>query len=118
MKAIFKGSAGSECLVKRNFTVGKEYVLEDAKFGFYTTKDNEGKTLIFQNGVDYTFDLVDVSKLVKPELTTKNLMPSLKFYINGFAVSLEEFDNVKSAVSDLDKDGVKCDTIKFEVKFE
>ena len=29
-----------------------------------------------------------------------------------------EFGNVGRTVYELDRDGVKCDTIKFEVKFE
>ena len=29
-----------------------------------------------------------------------------------------EFENVRFTVEQLDEDGVKCDTIKFEVKFE
>lgn len=112
MKAIFKEYIGSEHLVKRNFTAGKDYNLKDAKFGFYMTQDDKGKSLIFQNGVDYMFELVDECKSID------NLIPSFKFFINGYAVSKVKFDDTLLCVKDFKSDGIDTSSIKFEVKFE
>lgn len=124
MKAIFKGSAGSECLVKRNFTVGKEYDLEDAKFGFYITKDDQGKSLIFQNGVDYTFDLVVVDSFIHSSVcessdneVVKRNDNKMVYRMNGVDVTCNYFNERLLEVELLKEKGVSV-FIDFEVSFE
>ena len=118
MKAIFKGKSGN-CLWNRHFTIGKAYDLTDNGSGNYITRDDNGVMLFFRNGHGCTFELIDESNFVKNEwFEIKCSSPSLKLFINGFSVSPEEFEDVKYVVERLDDDGVKCDTIKFEVKFE
>ncbi|QXV81850.1 hypothetical protein bas03_0023 [Escherichia phage JulesPiccard] len=124
MKAIFKGSAGSEFLVKRNFTVGKEYDLEDAKFGFYITQDNQGKSLIFQNGVDYTFDLVVADSFIKSTVcedsgneVVKRNENKMVYRMNGVDVTCDYFSEKLLEVELLKAKGVSV-FIDFEVSFE
>lgn len=124
MNAIFKAYIGSEYLVKRNFTVGKEYSLKDAKFGFYMTRDDNGKSLIFQNGVDYRFDLFVADSFIKSSVceasdneVVKRNEGKMVYRMNGVDVNCNYFNEKLLEVELLKSKGVSV-FIDFEVSFE
>ena len=120
-KAVYLGNThGYHC----SFTVGKEYDVCDFKGGFIELYDDNGNHRLVKNGAFHEFNLlgVDDSFVTETECEVvssgvdKN--PRLRYYINGHEVDEIEFGNVRRTVYELGRDGIKCDTIKFEVKFE
>lgn len=119
-KAVYLGNTDDEYC---GFTVGKEYDVHN-----YESEDNhigafadDGRYRSIKNGGFHKFEILDESDCFVTETGCKsidNVMPSLKFFINGHNVSPEDFEGVKSLLQKLGDDGVKCDTIKLEVKFE
>lgn len=135
MKAIFKGYKNTHCY---DFTIGKIYELSTTPgaCGRCQVTDDNGFTFSFKPGEvydfeviipdspitcselfddDYGYELMMNDILNKPQIDKK---PELRCYINGREVDIIEFENVRFKVRQLDEDGVKCDTIKFEVKFQ
>lgn len=121
-KAVYLGNIGNEDC---GFTVGKEYDVHN-----YETEDNyigafgdDGGYRHIKNGAFHKFGLLDDDHFVTETEcavtpTLNDEKPKLRYYINGHEVDMIEFENVRYKVDQLDEDGVKCDTIKFEVKFE
>lgn len=120
-KALYLGNIGNEDC---GFTVGKEYKLNDFGEGDFGTYDDYGVYRYIKNGEFHKFKLhcedeyfaTETECAVMPLSDDKS--PELRYYINGHEVGMVEFGNVRYKVLELDEDGVKCDTIKFEVKFE
>lgn len=122
-KAVYLGNTGNEYC---GFTVGKEYDIHN-----YETGDNyigafgdDGGFHHIKNGAFHQFDIreggegfvTENEHEVVSSGVDKN--PGLRYYINGHEVDKIEFGSVYRTVYELDRDGIKCDTIKFEVKFE
>ena len=113
MKAVFKGykKFGSY-----KFTAGKIYELEYCStHACYITRDDVLSLCTFENGDIYDF-VTETEREVVSSGVDKN--PGLRYYINGHEVDVIEFRNVYRTVYELYLDGIKCDTIKLEVKFE
>lgn len=120
-KALYLGNIGNE---DRGFTVGKEYKINDLGEGDIGTYDDYGVYRYTENGEFHKFRLLEVDDSFVTETecavtpTLSDEKPKLRYYINGNDVDMIEFENVRHKVLELDAYGVKCDTIKFEVKFE
>lgn len=119
-KAVYLGNIGNEYC---GFTVGNDYEIYDFEDGYIGVRDNNGTHLCIKNGASHKFGLLDDDHFitetecaVTPTLNDEK--PKLRYYINGHEVDMIEFGNVGRTVYEFDRDGVKCDTIKFEVKFE
>ena len=123
-KALYLGNIDNEDC---GFTVGKKYRVnrfdtEDENY-FWCVDDHDGYRYI-KNGEFHKFKLSDdddhfvteTECAVMPPSDDKN--PGLTYYINGHEVDEIEFGSVYRTVYELDRDGIKCDTIKVEVKFE
>lgn len=112
----FKGyKRGEPC---GRFAVGKVYfceAIEDSNF-YEITNDN-GDVITFSSilhNTIYDFEIVDTKEYV----VTPEKPKYMKYFINGVNFGKDEFTEIKRHVSNLKSDGVKCDTIIFEVKFE
>ena len=125
-RASYLGSTNNE---NRGFTVDKEYKINDFGDGYIGVFDDYGVYRYIENGEFHKFRLhkfrlleVDDSFVTETECavtpTLNDEKTKLRYYINGNEVEMIEFENVRFTVEQLDEDGVKCDTIKFEVKFE
>lgn len=121
--AVYLGNTDGEYC---GFTVGKEYAVHN-----YDTEDNyiaafgdDGGYRQIKNGafhlfmINGEFDGFVTETECEVRATHNDKKPDLRYYINGHEVDMIEFENVRYKVEQLDEDGVKCDTIKFEVKFE
>ena len=120
-KALYLGNTNNkDC----GFTVYKEYDIYDFEDGYIGAYDDNDSYLYFKNGAFHKFKLHDGDIYFITETQCAVMPPSddkkteLRYYINGHEVEMIEFENVRYTVDQLGKDGVKCDTIKFEVKFE
>ncbi|QXV81831.1 hypothetical protein bas03_0004 [Escherichia phage JulesPiccard] len=120
-KAVYIGNNDDKYC---GFTPGNEYdvcVLDDGFLGVY---DDDDIHRCIKNGTLHEFKLdcedghfvTETECEVMPPIDNKK--PELRYYINGHEVDMVEFGNVRYTVEQLNEDGVKCDTIKFEVKFE
>lgn len=120
-KALYLGNTKNEDC---GFTVGKEYKIHDFGSGYIGVYDDNGYYRYIDNGAFQKFKTHDEHGyfVTKTEcavmLPGHDKKPEIRYYINGHEVDVIEFGNVRYAVNQLDEDGVKCDTIKFEVKFE
>ncbi|AAZ29285.1 JK_35P [Escherichia phage Jk06] len=121
LKATFTGCADEK---HPGFTVGKQYDIEDHGDGYISTYDDDGCYRAVENGAFYKFELLDGDQSFETETDCAGAAsygdkkPRLRYYINEHEVDMIEFGNVRYTVDQLDEDGVKCDTIKFEVKFQ
>ncbi|HAN8054025.1 TPA: hypothetical protein IF905_005086 [Escherichia coli] len=118
-KAVYIGNNEGEYY---GFTVGRNYdVLHYGNDNIWVVDDDFCPRSI-KNGAFHKFKLIEDDFATENERASKaadnNKKPYLRYYINGYAASQEEFEDVKSVIANLNMDGVKCDTIKFEVKFE
>lgn len=120
-KAVYLGNIGNE---NCGFTVDKEYKINYFSEGDIGTYDDYGVYRYIKNGEFHKFGIREEGEGFVTEnecaskATDNNKKPYLRYYINGHEVDVIEFGNVGRTVYELDRDGVKCDTIKFEVKFE
>lgn len=117
-KAVYLGNTDNEY---RGLTVGKEYKIRDFGDGYIGTYDDNDCYLYVLNGKFHKFGIHDgydgfVTESKCAVMITEK--PGFKYYINGHEVDLLEFDKARSHTVELARLGVKCDTIKFEVKFE
>ena len=123
-KALYLGNIDNEYC---GFTVGKKYRVSrfdtDDENYFWCVDDHDGYRYI-KNGEFHKFDIreegegfvTETEHEVVSSGVDKN--PGLRYYINGHELDEIEFGSVYRTVYELDRDGIKCDTIKFEVKFE
>lgn len=116
-KAVYLGNIGNEYC---GFTVGKEYDVRN-----YETGDNyigafgdDGGFRHIRNGAFHEFDIREEGEGFVTETSGVDKNPGLRYYINGHEFDEIEFGSVYRTVYELDRDGIKCDTINFEVKFE
>lgn len=122
LKAVYLGNTiGEYC----GFTVDKEYDVHnyETEDNYIEAIDDDGTYRHIKNGVFHKFGLLNEDDFVTEiecaaTATENNKKPYLRYYINGHEVDVTEFGSVGRTVYELDRDGVKCDTIKFEVKFE
>lgn len=119
-KAVYLGNTDGEYC---GFTVGKEYevYIYDAEDGYMCAIADDGGYRYINNGAFHKFGIHDDEDLVnEAECSCVETEPKakLRYYINGHEVDSIEFGNVGNIVCRLNEDGVKCDTINFEVKFE
>ncbi|QGH76704.1 hypothetical protein [Escherichia phage BEK3] len=122
-KVVYLGSNTGEC---GGFTVGKEYKAYNynTEYNYISTYDDKGSYRQIKNGAFHHFKLHDEDDHFVTETEcavmqpSEDKKPSLIYCINGHEVDMIEFENVRHKVLELDAYGVKCDTIKFEVKFE
>ncbi|WWD13262.1 virion structural protein [Escherichia phage RobRod40] len=123
-KAVYLGNTNGEYY---GFTVGNTYSVkyfEAISENCFWCSDDDGVYRYVKNGPLHKFKLSDEDGYfvteaeceVMPPIDDKK--PELRYYINGHEVDVIEFGNVGRTVYELDRDGIKCDTIKFEVKFE
>lgn len=117
-KAVYLGSTNGEYF---GFTVGKEYKIHDFGDGYIGAYNDKGSYCYIKNGQFHKFRMHDGNDGFVTESKCTVMVPEkpgFKYYINGYRVDLLEFDKAQSHVAELESLGVKCDTIKFEVKFE
>lgn len=122
-KAVYLGNIGNEYC---GFTVGKEYDVHnyETRYNYIGVFGDDGGFRHIRNGAFHEFDIredgegfvTETECAVMPPSEDKN--PGLTYYINGHEVDEIEFGSVYRTVYELDRDGIKCDTIKLEVKFE
>ena len=120
-KALYLGNTDNEDC---GFTPGMKYRIHDFGDGYVGVYDNYDVYRFIKNGEFHKFEIRDegcslvteIECAVMPPRDDKK--PELRYFINGHEVGMIEFENVRYKVDQLDEDGVKCDTIKFEVKFE
>ncbi|CAJ42226.1 virion structural protein [Escherichia phage Rtp] len=113
-KAVYLGNNDD---VYYGFTVGKEYeIVSYTGDDLILIADDDGECRGINNGAFHKFELSETE--CAAAATGNNKRPDLRYYINGHEVDLLEFDKVRSHTLELAHLGVKCDTIKFEVKFE
>ena len=121
LKATFTGSVNGK---HPGFTVGKQYDIKDYGDDYISTYDDDGCYRAVENGAFHKFVIHKESQDFVTETERSSIAsvgdkkPKLRYYINGHEVDMIEFGNVRYTVDELDEDGVKCDTIMFEVKFE
>lgn len=119
-KAVYLGNTDGEYY---GFTVGNEYVITHYD-GYIDISKDDGRCFIVKNGVLQKFGICDVDEglVSKTDCAAMPLSsgkkPELRYFINGYEIDMIEFANVRHKVLELNEGGVKCDTIKFEVKFE
>ena len=121
-KAVYLGNInGDHC----GFTVGEQYDVFDAVDDYIEVIDDDGCYRKIKNKSYHKFKIsngaydcliTEGECAVMPISDDKK--PKLRYYINGHEFDMIEFGNVRRTVYELDRDGIKCDTIKFEVKFE
>lgn len=122
-KVVYLGNTDYEY---HGFTVGKEYKAHNynTEDNYISTYDDNGSHRRINNGTFHKFILLDDDEGLVNETDCavaapdNDKRPNLRYYINGHEVDAIEFENVRHKVLELDDYGVKCDTIKFEVKFE
>lgn len=123
VKAKYLGNTNNEYA---GFTELKQYEAYDYGDGFIGVYDDSGTFRQVKNDAFHNFKIINNDDdecfvtetkcaVMVPAIDEK---PDLRYYINGHEVDMIEFSNVRCQVLELDEDGVKCDTIKFEVKFE
>ena len=122
-KAVYLGNInGDYCGF---FTVGGQYDIYDSGDDYIEVIDDDGCYRQIKNKSYHKFKIkngdcdcfiTETECAVTPSGNDKK--PELRYYINGHEVDMIEFANVRYTVDQLDEGGVKCDTIKFEVKFE
>ena len=107
------------------FTVGREYeAISYVNDSNLWVVDDDFCPRNIKNDAFHKFDIREQGEGFVTEnecavkATDNNKKPYLRYYINGHEVDVIEFESVGRTVYELDRDGVKCDTIKFEVKFE
>lgn len=120
LKALYLGNTYDECC---EFTPGREYDFCDLGDGFIGLCDDNDTERCIKNGAFYKFKLINEDNFVTENecaviASRSDKKPGLRYYINGHEVDEIEFGSVYRTVYELDRDGIKCDTIKFEVKFE
>ncbi|QXV76136.1 hypothetical protein bas01_0005 [Escherichia phage AugustePiccard] len=121
-KAVYLGNTEGEYY---GFTVGNEYDVHnyETEDNFIGTFGDDGGYRHIKNGAFHKFELLeDYDFVTESECAVMPLssdkQPELRYFINGHEFNKIEFENVRYTVNQLDEGGVKCDTIKFEVKFE
>lgn len=120
-KAVYIGNTDDKYC---GFTVGKKYDVRNYEDDNYIGAfGDDGAYRHIKNGEFHKFRIIDGGDFVtENECAVKDSRddkkPELRYYINGYEVDMIEFANVRYTVDKLDEDGVKCDTIKFEVKFQ
>lgn len=120
LRAVYLGNTNDEY---GGFTVDKEYEIHDFVDGYVGVYDDNVSYRYIKNGEFHKFGFLSEDDFVNETecaatATRKDKKPYLRYYINGHEVDVTEFESVGRTVYELDRDGVKCDTIKFEVKFE
>lgn len=120
-KAVYLGNTDDKYW---GFTVGKKYDVRNYQDDNYISVfGDDGGYRHIKNGEFHKFRIIDVDDFVtENECAVKesrdDKKPELRYYINGYEVDIIEFANVRYTVDKLDDGGVKCDTIKLEVKFQ
>lgn len=108
------------------FTVGNKYkaLRYNTEDSYIMAFDDNSACRHIINGVFHKFKILDDDDdfVIENEsscmASVGDKKLELRYYINGHEVDIIEFGNVRYTVDQLDEDGVKCDTIKFEVKFQ
>lgn len=126
MKAVFKGY-NIKCSALE-FTIGKVYFLNETEcHGYFGVEDDTGiGGIINPNGYYYEFEVLSEDKPLSSSELPDNAddcieaayKAKLRYYINEREVDMVDFENVRYRVGELNEYGVKCDSIKLEVKFE
>ncbi|GCG54547.1 hypothetical protein [Escherichia coli] len=118
-KAVYLGNIGNE---NCGFTVGKKYDVHNYEDDNYIGAfGDDGGYRHIKNGEFHKFEILEEIGVLKFKIQYEFIeakSKNLKYFINGVKFSRDEFSEIKQHVSNLESDGVKCDTIKFEVKFE
>lgn len=123
-KAVYLGNTNGEYY---GFTVGNTYSVnyfEIVGENCFWCSDDDGVCRYIKNGAFHKFEICEDGEGFITEAECADIAsvedkePKLRYYINGHEVEVFEFEDVRVKVGKLDHDGVKCDTIKFEVKFE
>lgn len=122
LNAVYLGNTDEEYC---GFTVGKEYEVDIYNYenDYIATFDDDGVCRHVKNGAFHKFGLPNDGDFVTETECAVGASDieekaELRYYINGHEVGAVEFANVRDKVLELDDGGVKCDSIKFEVKFE
>lgn len=119
-KAVYLGNTKGKY---HCFTVGKEYKVYNCnvEHNYIEVYDDDGVYRRINNGTFHKFEIREEIGVLKFKIQYEFIeakSKNLKYFINGVKFSRDEFTEIKQHVSNLESGGVKCDTIKFEVKFE